>query len=150
MSPTHPLTFKNFKGGDYRAKADGGSYRLHRLADDAWLVEVKPDGEPAWGVVGNASSQEQAHEVAERHYAKHTPAELKHEADQRRALARLAAAVAQRQGLQAQLDKVNETLDEAVGGAFELGVQAGPMLELTKRVGITTRNRLYQIRDGRR
>lgn len=144
------LTFKNFKGGDYRAKADGGTYRLRKAAPDAWMVELQVDKDRTWSHVASGENREDAEQAANRHASTTSPAQMAHGAKQRRAVATVAALCAQRRGLTAQLGPIEEKLDEALRAAFDLGVTAGPLLEVTKQAGITTRNRLYQRRDGHR
>lgn len=149
-TPSPALRFKNFKGGDYRAKTDGATYRLRKITPEDWVVELQVDDDPAWMHATTATSREDAESAATAHNTKHDPAQLQQQVAQRRAVAQVAAACAQRRGLTAQLDHVNDTLTEAVRAAFAAGCSAGPLLEVTAPVGITTRNRLYQIRDGHR
>lgn len=149
MSPdtdTPTLKFRNHKGGEYRAAGpDGYQYRVLRHkgpamgAGDTWTAQEREHAAHGWLTIGSGMA---SRELAEKLCAGRDPqARSKHAA-----LKQLANAVDLRQRAQHRMEQADELLQTALRAAFEAGHTAGPLVEVT---GLT-RNRLYQIRDGRR
>lgn len=144
---TTPLQFRNHKGGEYRASHDGVQYRARKSSSGRWWAEERPaDGNHPWHPLSEGLALRDDAEAACQERAAMPPETRAKEA----ALAQLAKVVDIHARAQAAVAETTEMLTETIRNAFDKGVSGGAMVAYTEKAGITTRNRLYQIRDGHR